>query len=79
MALLNTLSQHSHFSTFEPAVGGKFPKSIYDEIIAEIQRMLTRMALMAHTAIFGVTNILLLIFAIHIHIPIPGRRGRRGE
>lgn len=47
--LLNGLRMHSHFSTFEPAIGGKFPKSVYDSIISEIQRMLTCMALMAHT------------------------------
>lgn len=49
MMLLNQLRMHSHFSTFEPAIGGKFPKPVYDRIIAEIQRMLTSMALMAQT------------------------------
>lgn len=50
MMLLNSLRMHSHFSTFEPPIGGKFPKQIYDNIICEIQRILTSMSLMAHTA-----------------------------
>ncbi|KAJ5101335.1 hypothetical protein NUU61_003557 [Penicillium alfredii] len=49
MMLLTGLRMHSHFSTFEPAVGGKFPKEIYDNIISEIQCILTSMSLMAHT------------------------------
>ncbi|KAE8143677.1 hypothetical protein BDV38DRAFT_276763 [Aspergillus pseudotamarii] len=49
MMLLNQLRTHSHFSTYEPPIGGKFPKATYDHIISEIQRMLTSMALMAHT------------------------------
>ncbi|KAJ5771141.1 uncharacterized protein N7511_003192 [Penicillium nucicola] len=49
MMLLTGLRTHSHFSTFEPPIGGKFPKETYDNIIAEIQRILTSMSLMAHT------------------------------
>lgn len=49
MMLLNALRMHSNFTTFEPAIGGKFPKPVYDTIIAETQRILTSMALMAHT------------------------------
>ncbi|PYH49747.1 uncharacterized protein BP01DRAFT_378358 [Aspergillus saccharolyticus JOP 1030-1] len=49
MILLNSLRMHSHFTTFEPPIGGKFPKPTYDRIIGQIQRMLTSMALMAHT------------------------------
>ncbi|KAJ5979646.1 hypothetical protein N7481_006944 [Penicillium waksmanii] len=49
MMLLNSLRVHSHFSTFEPPIGGKFPKKVYDDIISEIQRILTSMSLMAHT------------------------------
>ncbi|KAJ5691878.1 hypothetical protein N7462_001301 [Penicillium macrosclerotiorum] len=49
MMLLTGLRMHSHFSTFEPPIGGKFPKEIYDKIISEIQRILTSMSLMAHT------------------------------
>ncbi|OQD89943.1 hypothetical protein PENANT_c002G04673 [Penicillium antarcticum] len=36
MMLLTGLRAHSHFSTFEPPIGGKFPKETYDSIIAEI-------------------------------------------
>lgn len=49
MLLLTGLRMHSHFSTFEPPIGGRFPKERYDNIIAEIQRILTSMSLMAHT------------------------------
>nr|XP_001400829.2 hypothetical protein ANI_1_1198124 [Aspergillus niger CBS 513.88] len=49
MLLLNSLRMHSHFSSFEPPIGGKFPRATYDQIIGQIQRMLTSMALMAHT------------------------------
>lgn len=48
MLLLNSLRVHSHFTTFEPAIGGKFPKQVYDNIISEIQRILISMSLMAH-------------------------------
>ncbi|KAL2818696.1 hypothetical protein BJX63DRAFT_383800 [Aspergillus granulosus] len=50
MMLLNALRMLSHFSKFEPPVGGKFPTADYDDIIAEIQRMLVSMTLMARTA-----------------------------
>ncbi|KAE8381971.1 hypothetical protein BDV26DRAFT_300451 [Aspergillus bertholletiae] len=49
MMLLNQLRMHSHFSAYEPPIGGKFPKATYDHIISEIQRILTSMALMTHT------------------------------
>ncbi|KAF3402071.1 hypothetical protein F1880_009843 [Penicillium rolfsii] len=49
MMLLTGLRMHSHFSTFEPPIGGKFPRETYDSIISEIQRILTSMSLMAHT------------------------------
>ncbi|KAL4747827.1 hypothetical protein BDW72DRAFT_7513 [Aspergillus terricola var. indicus] len=50
MILLTKLRTLSHFSTFEPRIGGKFPKATYDAIIREIQRMFISMALMAQTA-----------------------------
>ncbi|KAL4762085.1 uncharacterized protein BDW70DRAFT_32679 [Aspergillus foveolatus] len=49
MILLTKLRTLSHFSTFEPRIGGKFPKPTYDAIIREIQRMFISMALMAQT------------------------------
>lgn len=50
MQLLTALRMHSHFSSYEPAIGGKFPKQTYDSIISEVQRILNSMSLMAHTA-----------------------------
>ncbi|KAL4994034.1 hypothetical protein BDV10DRAFT_12202 [Aspergillus recurvatus] len=50
MILLTKLRTLSHFSTFEPRIGGKFPKATYDAIINETQRMFISMALMAQTA-----------------------------
>ncbi|KAL4975997.1 hypothetical protein BDW66DRAFT_166727 [Aspergillus desertorum] len=50
MILLTKLRTLSHFSTFEPRIGGKFPKATYDAIINEAQRMFISMALMAQTA-----------------------------
>ncbi|KAL6238442.1 hypothetical protein BDW75DRAFT_20307 [Aspergillus navahoensis] len=50
MILSTKLRTLSHFSTFEPRIGGKFPKAKYDAIISEIQRMFISMALMAQTA-----------------------------
>lgn len=47
MLLLNSLRAHSHFTTFEPAIGGKFPKQLYDKITSEIQNILICMSLMA--------------------------------
>ncbi|CAG7963992.1 unnamed protein product [Penicillium olsonii] len=49
MLLLTSLRAHSHFTTYEPPIGGKFPKATYDSIVSEIQRILTSMSLMAHT------------------------------
>ncbi|KAL4902696.1 hypothetical protein BDW74DRAFT_180398 [Aspergillus multicolor] len=50
MGLLTKLRTLSHFSTFEPPIGGKFPKEKYDAIIEETQRMFISMALMSQTA-----------------------------
>ncbi|EED24191.1 conserved hypothetical protein [Talaromyces stipitatus ATCC 10500] len=49
MVLLDELREYSHFSKFEPAIGGKFPRRIYDDIILEVQCSLTAMALMVKT------------------------------
>jgi hypothetical protein len=49
MMLLTTLRTLSHFTTFEPPIGGKFPKDKYDDIISETQRLLTCMSLMVST------------------------------
>lgn len=49
MMLLNRLRMHSHFTRFEPPIGGKFPKETYDNIISKAQRLLTSMSLMVST------------------------------
>ncbi|KAL8869182.1 MAG: hypothetical protein Q9174_004462 [Haloplaca sp. 1 TL-2023] len=38
MALLEGLRQHSAFTAWEPAFGGKFPRQKYDTIIQEVQK-----------------------------------------
>ncbi|RDW67264.1 uncharacterized protein DSM5745_09130 [Aspergillus mulundensis] len=50
MGLLTRLRTLSHFTTFEPRIGGKFPREAYDAIINEAQRMFISMALMAQAA-----------------------------
>lgn len=50
MSLLTTLQTHSYFTIYEPAVGGKFPKSTYDHIISEVQNVAISIALKAQTA-----------------------------
>ncbi|KAK9324942.1 hypothetical protein V1517DRAFT_305786 [Lipomyces orientalis] len=42
MGLLAQLRQHSAFTKFEPTLGGKFPKAIYDTIIDEVQNTYQR-------------------------------------
>ncbi|PCH07569.1 Brefeldin A sensitivity protein-related, domain of unknown function DUF2421 [Penicillium occitanis (nom. inval.)] len=49
MRLLNTLRMHSHFTRYEPPIGGKFPRETYDSIIFKTQRLLTSMSLMVST------------------------------
>jgi hypothetical protein len=47
MSLLASLQAYSHFTTFEPPIGGKFPKQAYDNIIAESEKIVICVALMA--------------------------------
>ncbi|KAH6874711.1 hypothetical protein B0T10DRAFT_532842 [Thelonectria olida] len=47
---LNRLRMHSHFATYEPPIGGKFPSAIYGALTAGMQRILTILSLMAHMA-----------------------------
>jgi hypothetical protein len=47
MTLITTMRMFSQFTVYEPPVGGKFPKSTYDNIISEIQSIVISMALMA--------------------------------
>lgn len=50
LTLLASLREHSSFSKYEPTVGGKFPKELYDRIISEIDTMLSYMNLVVHAA-----------------------------
>jgi hypothetical protein len=47
MTLITAMRSFSQFKVYEPPVGGKFPKSTYDNIISEIQSVVISMALMA--------------------------------
>ncbi|KAK9426885.1 hypothetical protein V1505DRAFT_133199 [Lipomyces doorenjongii] len=48
MGILAQLRQHSAFTEFEPTLGGKFPKAIYDSIIQEVQNIMNYMSLMSY-------------------------------
>ncbi|KAK9427557.1 hypothetical protein V1505DRAFT_403823, partial [Lipomyces doorenjongii] len=48
MSILAQLRQHSAFTEFEPTLGGKFPKAIYDSIIQEVQNIMNYMSLMSY-------------------------------
>ncbi|KAL8705714.1 MAG: hypothetical protein Q9201_001189 [Fulgogasparrea decipioides] len=50
LALLAGLRQHSAFTAWEPAFGGKFPREQYDMIIQEAQNVLNYMALIAYAS-----------------------------
>jgi hypothetical protein len=50
MSLLTALRAQIHFTIFEPYIGGKFPKSTYDQIASDIQTVLTGLAIMALAA-----------------------------
>ena len=49
MMLIPSLSQHSEWQKWEPAIGGKFPKETYDEIILRINRIVAYLTLMSYT------------------------------
>ncbi|OJD12842.1 hypothetical protein AJ78_06622 [Emergomyces pasteurianus Ep9510] len=48
LALLADMRTHSEFSLYEPPIGGRFPKYIYDNIASEIQAILASMDIMAY-------------------------------
>ncbi|KAK9233846.1 hypothetical protein V1525DRAFT_415095 [Lipomyces kononenkoae] len=56
MGILAKLRQHSAFTTFEPTLGGKFPKAIYDIIIDEVQNIMSYMSLMSYASTTFSTN-----------------------
>ncbi|KAK9358397.1 hypothetical protein V1504DRAFT_435832 [Lipomyces starkeyi] len=56
MGILAQLRQHSAFTKFEPTLGGKFPKAIYDSIIQEVQNIMSYMSLMSYATTTFSTN-----------------------
>ncbi|KAK9371781.1 uncharacterized protein V1513DRAFT_454570 [Lipomyces chichibuensis] len=56
MGILAQLRRHSAFTKFEPALGGKFPKAIYDFIIQEVQNIISYMSLMSYATTTFSTN-----------------------
>ncbi|KAK2791372.1 hypothetical protein FQN53_004553 [Emmonsiellopsis sp. PD_33] len=48
ISLLSNIRSHIEFTAYEPSIGGRFPKEIYDNITSEIQTILTSMELMSH-------------------------------
>ncbi|KKZ60220.1 hypothetical protein EMCG_05030 [[Emmonsia] crescens] len=48
LALLANMRDHSEFTLYEPPIGGRFPKYIYDNIASEIQAILASMDIMAY-------------------------------
>ncbi|KAL8959656.1 MAG: hypothetical protein Q9183_005598, partial [Haloplaca sp. 2 TL-2023] len=50
LALLEGLRQHSAFTAWEPAFGGKFPRRKYDAIIQEVQNILNYVGLISYAS-----------------------------
>lgn len=50
LALLANLRQHSAFTSWEPSLGGKFPRHRYDTIIEELQNVMNYMALISYAS-----------------------------
>ncbi|KPM44236.1 hypothetical protein AK830_g2328 [Neonectria ditissima] len=50
LLVLNSLRMHTHFATYEPPIGGKFPVAIYARLTTGMQRIMTIISLMAHIA-----------------------------
>lgn len=48
--LLPQLREHSYFTRFEPTIGGKFPKEIYDNLIRNAQHVFNYIMLMAYAS-----------------------------
>jgi hypothetical protein len=49
--MLNKLREHSEFTKFEPAFGGKFPKKTYDELIQAMQDIFNYTALCSYSSL----------------------------
>ena len=50
LAALASLREHSALSRFEPTIGGDFPHALYDQIITEVDALLSHVNLIAHAA-----------------------------
>ncbi|KAK8076681.1 hypothetical protein PG994_003953 [Apiospora phragmitis] len=49
LLLLPSLKQHADWQRWEPAVGGAFPRGVYEDIIKRATRITSYLTLMAHT------------------------------
>ena len=50
LAALASLREHSALSRFEPTIGSDFPHALYDQIITEVDALLSHVNLIAHAA-----------------------------
>lgn len=48
MALLAQTQSLIHWTTYEPPIGGKFPRAVYKSAVSELQMLATCIALMSH-------------------------------
>lgn len=49
MMLIPSMSQHSEWQKWEPTIGGRFPREVYDEIILRSNRIVAYLTLMSYT------------------------------
>ncbi|KLU92538.1 hypothetical protein MAPG_11483 [Magnaporthiopsis poae ATCC 64411] len=50
MLLLPSLESHSNWQNWEPTIGGRFPREVYDDILLRSNRILNYLTLMSYTA-----------------------------
>ncbi|KAL8391772.1 hypothetical protein RB595_002109 [Gaeumannomyces hyphopodioides] len=50
MLLLPSLESHSDWQSWEPTIGGRFPREVYDDILLRSNRILNYLTLMSYTA-----------------------------
>ncbi|KAL8293847.1 hypothetical protein RB597_007639 [Gaeumannomyces tritici] len=50
MLLLPSLESHSSWQSWEPTIGGRFPREVYDDILLRSNRILNYLTLMSYTA-----------------------------
>lgn len=49
MLLLPSLKQHANFQRFEPTIGGRFPREVYEDIITRATRITSYLTLISYT------------------------------